>query len=185
MTSFIPLALPEVIEIVPDRFGDHRGYFSVVFNRENYAENGISGDWMQDNESLSAQRGTVRGIHYQLPPHAQAKLVRVLKGAIFDIAVDLRRSSPRFGQWAGVELSAEKGNQLFVPAGFGHAFMTLTEDTQVQYKVDAGYAPQSERSILWNDPDIGIAWPTVADPVLSGKDAEAPRLVDLPDDHLF
>lgn len=185
MTSFIPLALPEVIEVVPDRFGDHRGYFSVVFNRESYAENGISGDWMQDNESLSAQRGTVRGIHYQLPPHAQAKLVRVLKGTIFDIAVDLRRSSPRFGQWAGVELSAEKGNQLFVPAGFGHAFMTLTEDTQVQYKVDAGYAPESERSILWNDPGIGIAWPTAADPVLSGKDAEAPRLAHLADDHLF
>ena len=185
MTSFTPLALPEVIEIVPERFGDHRGYFSVVFNREIYAENGISGDWMQDNESLSAQRGTVRGIHYQLPPHAQAKLVRVLKGAIFDIAVDLRRSSPRFGQWAGVELSAEKGNQLFVPAGFGHAFMTLTEDTQVQYKVDAAYAPTSERSILWNDPGIGITWPTAADPVLSGKDAEAPRLADLADDHLF
>ena len=185
MTSFTPLALPEVIEIVPERFGDHRGYFSVVFNREIYAENGISGDWMQDNESLSAQRGTVRGIHYQLPPHAQAKLVRVLKGAIFDIAVDLRRSSPRFGQWAGVELSAEKGNQLFVPAGFGHAFMTLTEDTQVQYKVDAGYAPESERSIAWNDPGIGIAWPTAAEPVLSGKDAEAPRLSDLADDQLF
>ena len=185
MTRFTPLALPEVIEIVPDRFGDHRGYFSVVFNRETYAENGISGDWMQDNESLSAQRGTVRGIHYQLPPHAQAKLVRVLKGAIFDIAVDLRRSSPRFGQWAGVELSAEKGNQLFVPAGFGHAFMTLTEDTQVQYKVDAGYAPTSERSVAWNDPDIGIAWPSAADPVLSGKDAEAPRLAGLTDDHLF
>jgi dTDP-4-dehydrorhamnose 3,5-epimerase len=185
MTSFSPLVLPEVLEIVPDRFGDHRGYFSVVFNREAYAENGVSGDWMQDNESLSAQRGTVRGIHYQLPPYAQAKLVRVLKGVIFDIAVDLRRSSPHFGQWVGVELSADKGNQLFVPAGFGHAFMTLTEDTQVQYKVDAGYAPQSERSILWNDPGIGIAWPTTAEPVLSGKDGEAPRLADLADDQLF
>ncbi|WP_246449739.1 dTDP-4-dehydrorhamnose 3,5-epimerase [Novosphingopyxis iocasae] len=185
MTDFRSLSLPEVIEITPDRFGDHRGYFSVVFNQDTYAQNGIACEWMQENESLSAKRGTVRGIHYQLPPFAQAKLVRVLSGKIFDIAVDLRRDSPRFGQWDGCELSADKGNQLFVPAGFGHAFMTLTDDVLVQYKVDAAYAPQSERSILWNDSAIGIDWPSIDDAVLSGKDADAPRIGDLGPDELF
>ncbi len=174
-----PTRLPEVIEIVPPRFGDSRGWFSETWQRERFVEAGIAIDWMQDNQSFSATRGTVRGLHFQAAPHAQDKLVRVLSGAIFDVAVDLREGSPRFGQWVGVELSAAAGNQLLVPRGFAHGFATLCDDVAVLYKVSARYAPECERAIIWNDPAIGIDWPIVGAPLLSDKDLAAPPLADI------
>lgn len=179
MTEFRPTEIPEVVEVIPPRFGDHRGFFSEVFKREGFAAGGIDQDWVQDNQSYSRDVGTVRGLHFQVPPVAQAKLVRVLRGAIFDVAVDIRRGSPTYGQWVGVELSAEKWNQLLIPAGFAHCFMTVQPDTEVLYKVDAAWSREHERALLWNDPDLAIAWPDVGVPVtLSGKDAEAPRLAE-------
>lgn len=179
MTEFRPTAIPAVIEVIPPKFGDHRGFFSETFKRAAFAEGGITQDWVQDNQSFSAPVGTVRGLHFQVPPVAQAKLIRVLRGAIYDVAVDLRRGSPTYGQWVGVELSAEKWNQLLVPAGFAHGFMTIQPDTEVLYKVDAPWSRDHEQAILWNDPDIAIAWPDVGvTPTLSDKDAIAPRLAD-------
>lgn len=179
MTGFRRLAIPEVIEITPPKFGDHRGFFSEVFKRSAFEAEGIEIDWVQDNQSLSAEPGTVRGLHFQAPPVAQAKLVRVLRGAIYDVAVDIRKGSPSFGKWVACEISAEKWNQLLVPAGFAHGFMTLTPHTEVLYKVDAPYAPASEGAILWDDPAIGIEWPQLGTgPILSGKDRDAPLLAD-------
>ncbi len=174
-----PTRLPEVIEIVPPRFGDSRGWFSETWQRERFVDAGIAIDWMQDNQSFSATRGTVRGLHFQAAPYAQDKLVRVLSGAIFDVAVDLREGSPRFGQWVGVELSAAAGNQLLVPRGFAHGFATLCDDVAVLYKVSARYAPECERAIIWNDPVIGIDWPIEGAPLLSDKDLAAPPLADV------
>lgn len=180
MTVFRRLAIPEVVEITPAKFGDHRGFFSEVFKRSAFEAEGIHADWVQDNQSFSAEMGTVRGLHFQAPPFAQAKLVRVLRGAIFDVAVDIRNGSPSYGQWVGCEISAEKWNQLLVPAGFAHGFMTLTPDTEVLYKVDAPYARESEGAILWNDPAIGIEWPDLGiAAVLSDKDRVAPTLASL------
>lgn len=179
MIAFRPTAIPAVIEVIPPKFGDHRGFFSETFKRAAFAEGGITQDWVQDNQSFSAPVGTVRGLHFQVPPVAQAKLIRVLRGAIYDVAVDLRRGSPTYGQWVGVELSAEKWNQLLVPAGFAHGFMTIQPDTEVLYKVDAPWSRDHEQAILWNDPDVGITWPDVGvTPTLSDKDAVAPRLAD-------
>lgn len=179
MTSFRRLAIPEVIEITPARFGDHRGWFSEVYKRAAFEAEGIAIDWLQDNQSFSAQQGTVRGLHFQVPPTAQDKLVRVLRGAVFDVAVDIRKGSPSYGQWVGVELTAEAGNQLLVPIGFAHCFMTLTPDTEVLYKVSAPYSKADEGAIRWNDPALGIAWPELGvAPVLSDKDLEAPLLAD-------
>lgn len=175
MTEFRRLAIPDVIEIIPAKRGDARGFFSEVYKRSALAEQGLEIDWVQDNQSLSAQVGTVRGLHYQTLPVAQDKLVRVLRGAIFDVAVDLRRSSATYGQWVGVELSADRWNQLLVPIGFAHGFMTLTPDTEVFYKVSAPWSAQHEGALLWNDPDIGIDWPNVGvEPTLSDKDRVAP-----------
>jgi dTDP-4-dehydrorhamnose 3,5-epimerase len=137
MTLFHRLAIPEVIEITPPKFGDHRGFFSEAYKRSAFEEEGLEIDWVQDNQSMSAEPGTVRGLHFQAPPFAQAKLVRVLSGAIYDVAVDIRRGSPNYGRWVACELSADKWNQLLVPAGFAHGFMTLSANTQVLYKVDA------------------------------------------------
>jgi len=177
--QFRPLEIPEVVEIVPRRFGDERGWFSEVFKLSAMAENGIEIPWVQDNQSFSAPVGTVRGLHFQAPPFAQDKLVRVLRGAIFDVAADIRAGSPTYGCWAGLTLSAEQGNQLLIPAGFAHGFMTLAPDTEVIYKVSAPYAPESEGALLWNDADIGIAWPDIgAEATLSPKDAAAPLLRD-------
>jgi dTDP-4-dehydrorhamnose 3,5-epimerase len=177
MTGFRRLAIPEVIEITPPRFGDHRGFFSEVFKRSALEAEGIHIDWVQDNQSLSAEPGTVRGLHFQGPPFAQAKLVRVLRGAIYDVAVDIRKGSPSFGRSVTCEISAEKWNQLLIPAGFAHGFMTLTPDTEVFYKVDAPYSRESEGAILWNDPALGIEWPDPgAAPILSDKDRVAPLL---------
>jgi dTDP-4-dehydrorhamnose 3,5-epimerase len=174
-----PLGLPEVIEIRPRRFADERGFFSEVWNQERFAEAGIGARFVQDNVSLSRMKGVVRGLHFQIAPAQQAKLVRVSRGAIFDVAVDIRRSSPTFGRWAGVVLSAEEWNQLFVPEGFAHGFVTLEDDTEVSYKVSAPYSSEHERAIRFDDPEIGIDWPIEGAPVLSAKDASAPLLADV------
>lgn len=173
------IGLPEVLEIIPQRHGDARGFFSETYNAEKLTKHGIDLVFMQDNHSLSVAAGVLRGLHYQLPPHAQDKLVRVVRGRIFDVAVDLRRSSSTFGRWAGLELSAERGNQLLVPRGFGHGFVTLEPNTEVFYKVTSPYAPASDRSIRYDDPSIGIDWPTLGVPfTLSDKDRSAPSLAD-------
>jgi len=179
VTSFRRLAIPEVVEITPARFGDHRGWFSEVYKDSAFENEGIAIDWTQDNQSFSAQAGTVRGLHFQTPPFAQDKLVRVLRGAIFDVAVDIRKGSPTYGHWVGAELLAGQLNQLLVPIGFAHCFMTLTRDTEVLYKVSAPYSKAHEGAIRWNDPALGIDWPELgAEPVLSEKDLEAPLLAD-------
>lgn len=171
--------LPDVLLLTPRRFGDHRGFFAETYSRRVYEDAGILPDFVQDNHSLSAEVGTVRGLHFQAPPHAQGKLVRCGRGAIFDVAVDIRCGSPTFGQWVGFELSAENGQQLYVPAGFAHGFVTLLPDTEIVYKCSDYYAPEAEGVLLWNDPSIGIAWPLMGDAILSTKDSEAPLLVDL------
>jgi dTDP-4-dehydrorhamnose 3,5-epimerase len=165
--------------VIARRFVDERGYFMETFNSREFAAIGIEATFIQDNQSLSIMPGTIRGLHFQLPPNTQAKLIRVLRGSIFDVVVDLRRGSPSFGRWCGTSLTAAGAEQLFIPRGFAHGFCTLEADTEVTYKVDGSYAPASDAGILWNDPDIGIAWPiaeTAA--ILSGKDRELPRLRD-------
>lgn len=172
-------ALSDVLILTPRRFGDARGHFSETWSRRVLAEAGIAIDWVQDNESLSRAVGTVRGLHYQAPPHAQAKLVRVAAGRILDVAVDARRGSAGFGRWVGVELSAENGRQLLIPAGFLHGFVTREPDTVVVYKCSDYYAPAADGAVAWDDPDLGIDWglaPGAA--VLSAKDAAAPRWAD-------
>jgi len=176
-----PLALPEIKLISAPRFGDARGYFAETYVRRDFAAAGITQEFVQDNESLSRARGTVRGLHFQIPPFGQAKLIRVLTGRIFDACVDLRRSSPRYGRHAAVELAAETGDQLFVPAGFAHGFCTLEPDTTVLYKVDAVYSAEHERGIAWADPALAIPWPVGPDAaILSAKDAALPPLRDMP-----
>jgi dTDP-4-dehydrorhamnose 3,5-epimerase len=166
--------------ITPRRFGDDRGFFLETYSARDFAALGIPDVFVQDNHSLSARPGTVRGLHFQLPPHPQAKLVRVLRGAILDIAVDIRRGSPSFGRHVAVELSAANARQLYVPIGFAHGFCTLEPDTEVAYKVTDLYAPACDRGIAWDDPDLALPWPFAADQVqLSDKDRRAPRLRDL------
>jgi dTDP-4-dehydrorhamnose 3,5-epimerase len=161
------------------RFGDDRGWFTETYNEVTWAKFGVTCRFVQDNHSLSAFTGTIRGIHFQTPPHAQDKLVRCSRGRIIDYAVDLRKGSPTYGQHVSAELSAENGQQLFVPVGFGHAFVTLDPDTEVQYKVSDVYAPQCDGGIRWDCPDIGIAWPLPASgPTLSDKDVKLPTLAD-------
>lgn len=168
-----------VVHIIPQRFADARGWFSETWHEERFQKLGVNARFCQDNQSVSAKAGTLRGLHFQRTPHAQAKLVRCLKGRIFDVAVDLRRESPTFKQWVGVELSADQGNQLFVPAGFGHAFLTLEDDCHVAYKVDAYYAPSADGGIRWDDPELAIEWPKTGGlPILSDKDAALPFLGD-------
>lgn len=157
--------------IVPARYGDTRGWFTESYNKLALAALGIDCDFVQDNHSFSEARGTLRGIHFQSPPHAQAKLVRCLAGAIWDVAVDLRAGSPTFGRWVAAELTAAGGEQLFIPVGFGHGFVTLTRNAEVAYKASDYYAPNSEGGIAWDDPDLAIPWPLDgAEPLLSGKD---------------
>lgn len=168
-----PLAIPDVILFEPKVFGDARGFFLESFNQKAFDDaTGSHYDFVQDNHSRST-KGVLRGLHYQLPPHAQGKLVRVVQGAVFDVAVDLRKSSPTFGQWVGAELTAENHHQLWVPPGFAHGFVVLSETADFLYKTTNYYAPQSERSIVWNDPQLAIQWPLKGVPQLSGKDAEA------------
>lgn len=168
-----------VIRINPKRFQDARGWFSETWQRDRYVAAGIGVDFVQDNHSYSRPAGTLRGIHFQTPNFAQAKLVRCLRGRIWDVAVDLRAGSPTYARWVAAELTAERGEQLFVPAGFGHAFLTLEPDTEVAYKVDAFYAPECDGGLAWDDPDLAIDWPLpAAAPELSDKDARLPRLQD-------
>ncbi|MDB5506241.1 MAG: dTDP-4-dehydrorhamnose 3,5-epimerase [Devosia sp.] len=175
MVEVRPLALDGVFEIIPKKFGDDRGFFSETYNAASLREAGIDLVFVQDNHSYSAAQGVLRGLHYQLPPFAQDKLVRVVKGAIYDVAVDIRRSSPTFGNWVGLEISAAKWNQILVPAGFAHGFVTLVPDTEVVYKVTAPYSQPHDRNISYNDADIGIDWPLdLASVQLSAKDRAAP-----------
>jgi len=175
-----PTSLPEVQVLTPRRFGDGRGFFEEVYNRETLSSHGITTNFVQDNQSYSAETGTVRGLHFQAPPRAQAKLVRVVQGAILDVAVDIRRGSPRHGAWVAHELSAQNGRQMLVPAGFLHGFVTLMPDTIVIYKCSDTYAPASEGAVRFDDPDLAIDWRLGAvTPLLSDKDAKAPAFAAL------
>ena len=174
-----PTAIPDVKVLVPRRLGDARGYFCETWHRQLMAAAGLDFDFVQDNESLSAQAGTLRGLHYQVPPFAQAKLVRVARGAIRDVAVDARRGSPTYGAWVAEEISAENGAQIIVPHGFLHGFVTLTADTLVLYKVDNVYDAASDGGVRWDDADLGIDWGVPPGGViLSDKDRRAPAFRD-------
>lgn len=172
-------AIPAVKRVQPRLFADARGCFSETYRSDTYAKAGIDAVFVQDNLSLSPTPGTVRGLHFQLPPHAQAKLVSVVSGRVLDVAVDLRRGSPTYAQHVAVELSAESGEQLYVPEGFAHGFCSLEADTRVAYKVSAFYAPDHEAGLRWDDPALGISWPVAAaDALLSDKDLVLPSLAD-------
>jgi dTDP-4-dehydrorhamnose 3,5-epimerase len=172
--------IPEVKILTPKRLGDARGFFSEVYKRRALAEAGIDLEFVQDNQSLSRQVGTLRGLHFQAPPFAQVKLVRVLRGRIFDVAVDIRQNSPTYRRWVGVELSAESFCQLLIPIGFLHGFITLEPDAEVLYKVSAPYSAEHDLGVAWNDPDIAVRWPEEAvNPVLSAKDSKQPLLREL------
>ena len=178
----IPQAIPEVLLLKPRKFEDSRGYFCETYNESRAKELGLPEHYGQDNQSLSRRVGTVRGLHFQTGDMAQAKLVRVMKGRILDVAVDIRKGSPTYGQNVTCELSAESMDQLFIPVGFAHGFCTLEPDTEVFYKVTKLYSPAHDSGILWNDPDLGINWPVTAEnAALSDKDINAPRLRDIPD----
>ena len=172
------LEIADVVVIEPDVFGDQRGFFSEAWNRETFAAIvGEDVDFVQDNHSRSA-KGVLRGLHYQIEPRAQGKLIRVVSGAVWDVAVDIRRSSPTFGKWVGLELSESNHKQFWIPAGFAHGFIALTEQAEVLYKVTEYYSPEHDRAMRWDDPDIGIEWPLEVVPLLSDKDANAPYLRD-------
>ena len=168
-------------ELMPGKFEDERGYFSETFRLQQFAERAGPVEFVQDNQSLSVREGTIRGIHFQTEPHAQGKLVRCTAGSVFDVAVDLRGNSPTYGKWISVVLSADTINQLWIPVGFGHAFCTLEPDSVITYRVTDYYSPDHDKGVAWDDPNIGIAWPDMADPqTLSGKDRVQPMLADLP-----
>ncbi|MGR3566500.1 dTDP-4-dehydrorhamnose 3,5-epimerase [Pseudooceanicola sp.] len=174
-------AIPGVKILTPRRFGDHRGFFSESYSRKALAAAGIDVEFVQDNHSLSMTPGTIRGLHFQAPPHAQGKLVRCGRGALFDVVVDIRRGSPTYGHWVGAELSFENGRQLWAPPGMAHGFVTRLPETEIVYKCTDYYAPETEGAVLWNDPAIGIDWqlPEGTPPVLSEKDAAAADLAGL------
>ena len=174
-------AIADVKVLLPKAFGDARGTFSETYNAARYAEHGITLNFVQDNQSWSAPAGTVRGLHFQSPPKAQAKLVRVIHGRIFDVVVDLRRRSPTYGRWVSEELSAHNRKQLLVPIGFAHGFCTLEADTEVFYKVTEYYSPADELGIAWDDPDLAISWPIAKhQAIISDKDARQPPFRSLP-----
>ncbi|TRC91745.1 dTDP-4-dehydrorhamnose 3,5-epimerase [Mesorhizobium sp. WSM4310] len=173
------LGIDGVLEIVPKRHGDARGFFMETYNAERFSQAGIDLVFVQDNHSYSATAGVLRGLHYQLEPRAQDKLLRVIRGALLDVAVDIRRSSPTFGKWVALEITAEKGNQILVPKGFAHGFVTLVPDTEVLYKVTDTYSPEHDRSVRFDDAVIGIEWPSMAGGYqLSDKDLKAPVLAE-------
>ena len=178
---FERLEIPELVFIQTQRFGDNRGFFLETYRASEFAAHGIQANFVQDNLSHSVH-GVLRGLHYQKQPKAQGKLVMVLNGEILDVAVDIRRGSPTYGRWAGVRLSADRGDMIYVPTGFAHGFCVLSQEAKVLYKVTDDYAPELDRGIVWNDPAIGIEWP-IAKPVLSTKDAQLPLLRDA--DHNF
>ncbi len=178
---FQPLDIPDVKLITPERFYDERGFFSEIYNKERTAALGIDAEFVQDNHSFSAAKGVVRGLHYQVSPHAQGKLVRVVRGAIFDVALDIRRSSPTHGRHVATVLSAENWAQIWIPVGFAHGFCTLEPNTEVLYKTTAYYAPECSRGIRWDDPALGIAWPVERQAaVLSDADRQLPFFTDVP-----
>ena len=175
-----PLGLDGVIEIIPEKFGDARGFFAETYSRARFQEAGIAQDWLQDNQSFSREAGVMRGLHFQVAPFAQDKLIRVLRGSILDVAVDIRKSSPTFRRWVSCTISAAAFNQLLVPKGFAHGFVTLEPETEVLYKVSAPYSAACDRSIFYADPAIGIKWPLPATgAILSDKDRKAPQLADI------
>ncbi|MGR6337098.1 dTDP-4-dehydrorhamnose 3,5-epimerase [Priestia megaterium] len=175
--NIIKTKFEDAILIEPKVFGDHRGFFTESYNKEMFKQNGIDMEFIQDNHSLSQQAGTLRGMHYQLNDKAQTKLVRVTRGAIYDVIVDIRKGSPTYGEWQGFILSADNKRQLLVPKGFGHGFCTIVENTEVQYKVDELYSPEHDRGIAWNDPALNIDWP-FNNPILSDKDTKHPTLAE-------
>ncbi|MFD3259463.1 dTDP-4-dehydrorhamnose 3,5-epimerase [Paenibacillus lentus] len=175
--NLTPLKMADAFLLEPVVHGDHRGFFMESYNEKIMKQLGVSYNFIQDNHSLSAEPGVLRGLHYQLNPKAQTKLIRVLSGAIYDVILDIRRNSPTYGQWIGVILSEYNKRQLLVPKGFAHGFCTLVPNTQVLYKVDEYYSPEHDRGILWNDPALNIDWP-VSEPLLSDKDRNHPTFVD-------
>ncbi len=181
--KFTRLEIPDVILVEPVVFGDERGFFMETYKASDFKANGIPFDFVQDNHSKS-QKGVLRGLHYQLNPKAQGKLVRCVKGKIWDVAVDIRKGSPWFGKWVAVELSEENKLMLWIPPGFAHGFVALEDDTEVIYKVTAEYAPELDRGILWCDPELGIDWP-IKEPILSEKDAKLPKLKDAENNFVF
>ena len=173
------LAVPEVLLLTPRRFHDPRGFFSETWSQTRFAESGIAGPFVQDNHSVSNTRGVLRGLHCQIGHNAQGKLIRVVRGAIWDVAIDIRHDSATYRQKAGAVLSAENWRQLWIPAGFLHGYCTLTDETEVIYKVTAPYDPAAERGVIWNDPDLAVAWPIMEqDVILSDKDHRLPRFRD-------
>ena len=165
--------------IEPKRHADNRGFFAETYNKKRYQEFRIDVEFVQDNHSVSKEIATLRGLHFQTPPNPQAKLVRCGRGALFDVAVDIRKGSPTFGQWKGYELSEKNGHQLYVPIGFAHGFISLEPNTEIVYKCSDYYAPETERSLLWCDPEIGIAWPLTGEPIMNDKDKKAPTFEEL------
>lgn len=177
-----PTSIPDVLIIQPQKHGDERGFFSEIFREDKLAEFGFTERFIQDNHTYSAEPYVLRGLHFQSPPYAQDKLLRVIKGSIYDVAVDIRKGSPTFGNWVGLELSAQNFKQLLVPKGFAHGYLTLEPDTEVLYKVTNGYAPESDKGLMWNDSKIGIDWPLAGnEPQLSAKDKIQPSFEELPD----
>jgi dTDP-4-dehydrorhamnose 3,5-epimerase len=175
------LGIPEVALVRPKKFGDDRGFFSETYSKPDFAEAGVHVEFVQDNHALSANKGTVRGLHFQIPPFEQAKLVRVTRGAIFDVAVDLRFGSPTYGRYVSAGISAKSWNQIFVPVGFAHGLVTLEPNTEVLYKVSNVYSPEHDKGVLWSDPTLAIDWPVnAADAILSDKDRSQPMFSDLP-----
>ena len=178
--KFERLSIPDIILIEPKAFSDDRGWFSEAYNQKVWRDGGVTDVFVQDNEALSNVAGTIRGLHFQAPPHAQSKLMRCVAGSIFDVAIDIRRNSPTFGKCVTAEITAASRTQLFIPVGFAHGYCTLTSNTIVQYKVSSHYNTDSERGILWNDPALAIEWPTqVGAPVIAPRDAKLPLLCDL------
>jgi dTDP-4-dehydrorhamnose 3,5-epimerase len=177
--------MESVLKIEPKLHGDHRGFFAETYSRARYSDLGIRHEFVQDNHSLSAHVGTLRGLHFQGPPHAQAKLVRCGRGAIFDVSVDIRQGSPTYGHWVGHELTEDNGHQLYVPIGFAHGFLTLHPNSEIVYKCSDYYAPETEGALIWNDPDIGIDWPTTNELTISEKDKAANMFKDFESPFIF
>lgn len=176
--KLIETKLKDCYILEPDRFGDNRGWFSESYNKKVFENLGLNYDFVQDNESFSAKKGVLRGLHFQNEPYTQAKIVRCTRGAVYDVAVDIRHDSPTYGMWVGVELSEENGRQLLIPRGFLHGFQTLTDNVKFAYKCDNYYNKESDGGVMYNDPDIGVVWP-IEDPILSEKDKHHPKLREL------
>lgn len=176
--KLIETKLKDCYILEPDRFGDNRGWFSESYNKKVFEDLGLNYDFVQDNESFSAKKGVLRGLHFQNEPYTQAKIVRCTIGAVYDVAVDIRHDSPTYGMWVGVELSEENGRQLLIPRGFLHGFQTLTDNVKFAYKCDNYYNKESDGGVMYNDPDIGVVWP-IEDPILSEKDKHHPKLKEL------